>query len=154
MKKNPLIRDYFSEQDKENIVQAIQEAELNTSGEIRVYFENSTHNMESLDRAFRAFKKLGMDRTELKNGVLFYIAFKDHKCAIIGDSGIHNKVGDSFWEEELELMKSHFREGKYTEGLTKVIKLAGERLSQYFPYQRDDKNELSDDIYFDEENES
>ncbi|WP_236976002.1 TPM domain-containing protein [Membranihabitans maritimus] len=150
--KNPLIRDYFSKSDKEKIVKAIQEAELNTSGEIRVYFENSTKKMDTLDRAYQAFKKLEMDQTDLQNGVLIYIAFKDHKCAIIGDAGIHKKVGDAFWKEELEIMRSHFRNGKYTEGLTKVIKLAGERLSEYFPYQRDDKNELSDDIYFDEEN--
>lgn len=151
--KNPLIRDYFSRQEKEKIVEAIRSAELNTSGEIRVYFENTTKKMSTLDRAYRAFKKLKMDRTDLNNGVLIYIAFKDHQCAIIGDSGIHEKVGDSFWEEEIRIMQFHFRKGEYTEGLTRAIELAGERLSAHFPWKRDDKNELSDDIYFDEEGE-
>src|SRR5680860_1707730 len=108
--KLPLISEYFSKEEKQAIVKAISEAEKNTSGEIRVYFERSTKKMKPIERAYRAFDKLRMGHTEQKNGVLFYVAFGDHKCAIIGDSGIHEKVGNDFWEEELELMQSHFRQ--------------------------------------------
>ncbi len=149
--KFPLISEYFSISEKQAIVEAIRDAEENTSGEIRVYFERSTKNMTSMERAYRAFQKLRMDRTELKNGVLFYVAFGDHECAILGDEGIHHKVGDHFWQEELEILRSHFRHDEYVEGLKKTIKLVGERLAEYFPYLREDVNELDDEIYFDED---
>ncbi len=146
-----LISEYFSKDEKKAIVEAIREAEKNTSGEIRVYFEQSTKRMSTMDRAYRAFQKLGMQKTEQKNGVLIYIAFGDHECAIIGDRGIHEKVGHHFWEEELEILRSHFRRDEYVAGLQKAIRLAGERLAEYFPYQRDDVNELDDELYFDED---
>lgn len=149
--KIPLISDYFSKEEKKAIVDVIREAEKNTSGEIRVYFERSTKGSNVLDRAYRAFKKLKMGNTELKNGVLFYIAFGEHKCAIIGDEGIHAKVGEQFWDQELEILQSYFRKDEYTQGLQKAIQLAGERLAHFFPFERDDVNELDDEIYFDEE---
>lgn len=146
-----LISDYFSREEKKDIVEAIRLAEKDTSGEIRVYFERSTKNMSVMDRAYRAFEKLKMDSTAEGNGVLFYVAFGDHECAIIGGAGIHAKVGNQFWEEELEILQSHFRRDEYVSGLQQAIRLAGERLAQYFPYQRDDVNELDDEIYFDED---
>lgn len=145
-----LISEYFSREEKKAIVDAIREAERSTSGEIRVYFERSTKNMTVMDRAYRAFEKLRMDQTTEGNGVLFYVAFGDHECAIIGGAGIHQKVGDRFWEEELEILKSHFRRDEYVLGLQTAIRLAGERLAEFFPYQRDGVNELDDEIYFDE----
>lgn len=149
--KLPLISDYFTKSEKQTITDAIRQAELNTSGEIRVYFERSTKKMFVMDRAYRAFKKLKMDRTVLRNGVLFYVAFGDHKCAILGDEGIHSKVGDQFWSQELDILTEHFRQDEFVEGLVKAINLAGERLAEFFPYQRDDENELNDEIYFDED---
>ncbi len=149
--KLSLISDYFSKQEKKDVVDAIREAEMNTSGEIRVYFERSTKKMTTMDRAYRAFRKLRMHRTEQKNGVLFYVAFGDRACAIIGDKGIHDEVGDHFWKEELEILQNHFRNDEYVKGLQKAIRLTGEKLSTYFPHQRDDINELDDEIYFDED---
>ncbi len=149
--KLSLISDYFSKEEKQAVVDAIGQAEKQTSGEIRVYFERSTKKMTPMQRAYRAFRKLGMDKTEHQNGVLIYIAFGDRACAIIGDRGIHEKVGDHFWKEELEIMQTHFRRDEYVKGLQKTIQLVGEKLSYYFPYQRDDVNELDDEIYFDED---
>lgn len=146
-----LISEYFSKEEKKDIVDAIREAEQNTSGEIRVYFERSTKNMTVMDRAYRAFGKLRMDQTAEGNAVLFYVAFGDHECAIIGGAGIHRKVGDRFWEEELEILKSHFRRDEYVLGLQTAIRLAGERMAEYYPSRRDGENELEDEIYFDED---
>ncbi len=145
-----LISEYFSREEKQAIVAAIRDAESNTSGEIRVYFERSTKNMTVMERAFRAFKKLRMEETTEGNAVLFYVAFGDHECAILGGSGIHAKVGDQFWEEELEILKSHFRKDEYVLGLQTAIRLAGERMAEYFPKKKEDVNELDDEIYFDE----
>ena len=109
-------KDKLSEEEKSIIVKAIQEAELNTSGEIRVHLENHCKK-DVLDRAAEVFATLKMHRTELRNGVLFYLAMKDHKFAILGDSGINQKVPEHFWEEIRDFMVGKFKENKFAEGL-------------------------------------
>jgi uncharacterized membrane protein len=139
--------DYFSEEQKQQIVNAIKEAELNTSGEIRVHIENHC-KVDVMDRAATLFAKLKMHKTELRNGVLFYLAYKDHKFAILGDAGINQKVPDGFWDQIKETMVNKFKQEEFAEGLSTGIKLAGEQLKKHFPYQSDDVNELSDEISF------
>lgn len=140
-------KDRLSEEDKEIIVQAIQEAEKNTSGEIRVHLENHC-KIDVLDRASEVFGTLKMHETKLRNGVLFYLAMKDHQFAILGDSGINQLVPEHFWEEIRDFMVAKFKEGKYAEGLSEGIKMAGHQLKAHFPYQANDRNELPDDISF------
>ena len=105
---------------------------------------------EVLDRASGVFDMLGMQKTELRNGVLFYLAVKDHKFAILGDGGINEKTGADFWTDIKEVMQEKFKVGEFTQGLTIGIKMAGEKLKEHYPYQSDDKNELSDEISFGE----
>ncbi len=138
---------FFSREQQEKIIAAIKEAEKDTSGEIRVHIE--THCREDiLDRAAWIFKKLNMDKTRQRNGVLFYLAVKDKKFAVIGDKGINEVVPEGFWNQVKEIMTKYFREGLFTEGITEGIKLAGRQLKQFFPYKADDKNELSDELSF------
>lgn len=139
--------DFFTLQQKEAINKAVQDAELETSGEIRVHVENNCEG-DVLDRAATVFDKLGMTRTEQRNGVLFYVAVKSHKFAILGDMGINAKVPDDFWETTKTLMLEHFKKGQFTEGLVEGITLAGKELKAWFPYQTDDVNELPDDLSF------
>jgi uncharacterized membrane protein len=141
------VRSYFSEKDKLKIENAIRAAELNTSGEIRVHIEKHCRE-DVLDRAAYIFEKLQMQKTELRNGVLFYLAIKDHKFAILGDAGINLKVPDNFWEEIKNEMTTFFKEGDFTGGLSNGILKAGEQLKTHFPYLADDVNELSDEISF------
>lgn len=132
---------------KAEIVAAIKEAELNTSGEIRVHLE--THCKGNvLDRAAQVFGILDMHKTELRNGVLFYLAMDDHKFAILGDKGINDKVPEHFWENIRDHVIAQFKEGRMAGGLAEGIRMAGEQLKAHFPYQSDDTNELSDDISF------
>ena len=138
---------YFSEKDKLQIKNAIRAAELNTSGEVRVHIEKHCRE-DVLDRAAYIFKKLEMHKTELRNGVLFYLAVDDRKFAILGDAGINQKVPDDFWEEIKEKMAEKFKEGLFAEGLSQGIRMAGEQLKVHFPYQEDDVNELSDEISY------
>jgi len=142
-----MTQDRFSKQEREQILAAIKEAELNTSGEIRVHIEKSCKK-DVMERASRVFALLEMQKTELRNGVLFYIAFKDQKFAILGDGGINAVVPDSFWDDIKETMLAFFKENRYAEGVSKGIKMAGEQLKEHFPYSGDDVNELSDDISF------
>ena len=141
------VQKYFTEQNKLQITNAIRVAETNTSGEIRVHIENHCKG-DVLDRAAYIFEKLEMQKTELRNGVLFYLAVKDHKFAILGDAGINQKVADDFWESTKEVVLAKLKEGLYAEGLSDGIIRAGEELKANFPYQADDMNELSDEISF------
>jgi uncharacterized membrane protein len=139
---------FFTKEQQAQILAAVKEAEKETSGEIRVHIETSFTG-DVLDRAAWVFKKLGMHKTAERNGVLFYLATENRKFAIIGDSGIHAKVPEGFWNEISENMANNFREGKFTEGLSGGIILAGKQLQKHFPYRQDDVNELPDDISFD-----
>ncbi len=136
---------FFTPEQEEVLLKSIQEAEKRTSGEIRIRVEHKA-NGDAYKRAVHAFEKLGMTQTELRNGILFYLATDDHQFALIGDKGIHEKVGDSFWSTIRDKVISHFKKGEFTEGLAEGISLCGEALSEHFPYQDDDINELSDDI--------
>lgn len=141
------VHKYFSEENKLQITNAIRVAETNTSGEIRVHIENHCKG-DVLDRAAYVFEKLEMHKTELRNGVLFYLAVKDHKFAILGDGGINAKVEDDFWNCTKDIVIEKLKEGLFAEGLADGIIRAGERLKEHFPYQDDDVNELSDEISF------
>ena len=140
---------FFTSDQKQQIISAIKDAELNTSGEIRVHIENHCKK-EVLDRAAAVFASLKMHKTKLRNGVLFYLAIKDHKFAILGDGGINAVVPDDFWDKIKEMIQHKFKEGEFTAGLSSGIKMAGEHLKAHFPYQSDDINELDDDISFGE----
>lgn len=139
---------FFTKEQKEKILSAVKEAEEETSGEIRVHIETSCHG-DVLDRAAWIFKKLGMHKTAERNGVLFYLAVKDRKYAIIGDSGINTKVPPDFWDTTSELLKKNFKEGKFTEGLTEGVLSTGLQLKTHFPHRADDVNELPDELSFD-----
>ncbi len=140
-------KTFFTDEEQQQIVDAIKQAELNTSGEIRLHIEADC-KVDAYIRAKEVFEKLNMHATELKNGVLFYVAYADHKFAILGDSGIHEKVTQRFWDEEKELMLSYFKQNKYAEGICLAIARAGEKLKAHFPYMHNDTNELSNDISF------
>ncbi|MDN5292688.1 MAG: hypothetical protein PWQ06_2927 [Anaerophaga sp.] len=137
----------FTEEQKAEIVNAIKEAELNTSGEIRVHIEKNCPE-DVLDRAAFIFEKLKMHKTKLRNGVLFYLAVQDRKFAILGDAGINAKVPEGFWDNIKETMLNHFKNGEFTRGLSEGIKMTGEQLKKHFPWKSDDVNELSDEISF------
>ena len=140
---------FFNQEQKKQVTDAIQEAELNTSGEIRVHIESNC-NEDVLDRAAFMFEKLAMHKTELRNGVLFYLSVNDRKFAILGDAGINKVTPDNFWDEIKETVIGHFKQEEYAEGLSNGIKMAGKALKEHFPYQKDDVNELSDEISFDD----
>lgn len=129
------------------MVAAIQEAEKNTSGEIRIHIENHCKK-EVLDRAVDVFAELKMHKTALRNGVLIYMAINDHKLAIIGDAGINAKVPEDFWDNIKNKLVESCQKGLITEGICEAVIRSGEQLKKWFPYQKDDVNELSDEISF------
>jgi uncharacterized membrane protein len=141
---------FFDKDQKKLINQAIIDAELDTSGEIRVHLER--HCMgEVLDRGAYLFEKLNMHKTAQRNGVLFYLAIDDHKFGILGDAGINAVTPEDFWDRIREKMQAEFLQGRFAEGLEWGIREAGKELKAHFPYRDDDVNELPDDISFGEE---
>ena len=143
-------KQLFTEELQKQVVSAIETAELNTSGEVRVHLDDKCKG-EVLDRAAYVFEKLEMHKTEQRNGVLFYLAVQDKKFAILGDAGINQKVSDNFWEEIKSDVISNFKKGDFAGGLSSGIVKAGEQLKAHFPYQEDDVNELDNEISFDDE---
>jgi uncharacterized membrane protein len=140
--------NYFTTEDEKKIISAISTAENNTSGEIRVHIEKKCSG-DPVKCAEKAFVKLGMHKTDLHNGILFYLAIDSHRFALVGDKGIHEKVGQDFWESVRDKVISKFKEGKIADGLSDGILECGMQLKKYFPHAgAADKNELSDDISY------
>ena len=143
------VKDFIGKVGQQQIVQAIKDAELHTSGEIRVHLESKCAG-DPLQRAVYIFNYLKMYNTQARNGVLVYVAVESRKFAIIGDVGINNAVPDNFWDGIKQRMGEAFSAGNYVEGLSSAIREAGESLKKYFPYQSDDVNEQPDEISFGE----
>ena len=139
------VEDFLTTEEEQEIVEAIRMAEKETSGEIRVHIEKMT-SKTPFDRAMEVFHELGMDATDLKNGVLIYLAVDDHKFVICGDKGIDDVVPEDFWDCTKEAMAAQFKNGNFKQGLIDGITRAGEKLQQYFPYHHGDTNELSNEI--------
>ena len=140
-------KTFFTPDEQLAIRSAIADAEKNTSGEIRVHLELFFKG-DLLEHAAYVFNKLGMQRTARRNGVLFFIGIKNRRFAILGDTGINEAVPPGFWDQISDLMREEFANGRFVDGLTQGIRLAGEQLKKHFPYQSDDLNELPDDLSF------
>lgn len=139
----------FSDKESQILVNAIRDAEIQTSGEVRVFVERRCKYVDAIDRAAQIFDKLEMEKTELRNGVLFYIATEDHQIAIFADEGIHKAAGEQYWKETLGKAITSIKNENIITGLNNAILEVGQALHKHFPYQKDaDKNELPDDIVF------
>ena len=138
-------RTPFSTADRARIVAAIRQAEHATSGEIRVHVQRRCGADPCRDAA-RVFDRLGMTRTAARNGVLVFLAWRDRRFAVIGDTGIHQRVGAAFWRATADAMTPCFAAGDLLAGVVAGVLAAGEALRQHFPHQRSDVNELADEI--------
>jgi uncharacterized membrane protein len=141
-------KEFIASLDQPRIVEAINDAELMTSGEIRVHVQPKAGG-EIREVAERTFERLGMTKTALRNGVLLFIACEEQRFVILGDEGINTKVPAGFWDEIAAKLTIRFQQGQYTDGIVEAIHGAGEQLRQYFPRAQDDVNELTNDIDID-----
>ncbi|MDQ2720323.1 MAG: TPM domain-containing protein [Bacteroidota bacterium] len=145
----PKKKHFFTQEENDKIVQSIQEAERQTSGEIRIFVEHRCKYVDPLDRAAEIFANLQMEKTELRNGVLFYIATKDKQLAIFADSGIHSATGEKHWKEVVQQILAVFSKESIVAGITTTIAKISDALKTHFPYDKNvDKNELPDEIVF------
>ncbi len=139
------VEDFLTAEEEQEIVQAILDAEKNTSGEIRVHIEAHTRN-DHFNRANEVFHLLKMDNTKEENGVLIYVAVNDKKFAIYGDRGIDQVVPENFWDTTRDAIQAHFKNSNFKQGLIDGILKAGKELEEHFPWKHDDANELSNEI--------
>ena len=139
------VEDFLSREEEQDIVQAILEAEKNTSGEIRIHIEAHTQ-LDHIDRAKEVFQMLKMGNTKEENGVLIYMAVNDKKFAIYGDRGIDKVVPDDFWDSTRDTIQAQFKKNDFKKGIIDGILKAGKELQTHFPWQQGDKNELSDEV--------
>ena len=138
---------FFSRKEKKQITAAIREAEKRTSGEIRVHLTGRSRE-DILAHAKEIFEKIGMTKTGARNGVLIFLEVKSKRFAVIGDAGIHERVPEGFWDEIAQRMALHFSKNHFADGMIEGIRSTGEKLKEYFPRARDDRNELPDEISY------
>ena len=142
-------KPFFTEPERNQIVESVRQAELRTSGEVRVFVESFCPYVDAVDRAGEIFFRLEMDETAQHNAVLVYVALKDRQLAVFGDAGIHERVGTEYWNSEVGMMISKFNSENYADGISQCVLDIGQALQHHFPYDKaTDKNELPDDIVF------
>jgi uncharacterized membrane protein len=139
------VTEFLSDEDLTSIARAVRHAEARTSAEVRVHLDHRCAG-DPLQRAIKVFERLGMHRTTERNGVLIYISVADHKLAVIGDAGIHERVGAAYWQEIVDAVRAHMREHRSREGLVHAVVQLGGALAQHFPRRPGDANELADDV--------
>lgn len=140
------VEGFLTPEEEQDIINAIRQAEMNTSGEIRVHIEKSSGKKEAFQRTLEVFHYLKMDNTKLQNGVLIYVAVADHTFVIYGDKGINDVVSKDFWNDTKNIIQEHFKHGHFKQGLVEGILKAGQALETYFPWHHTDVNELPNDI--------
>jgi uncharacterized membrane protein len=139
-------KEFLSKLDSDRIVRAIRAAEAKTSGEIRVYLQRGQLAGDALEAAQTQFRKLGMEKTKERNGVLIFVAPRARKFAVIGDEGVHQKCGEEYWQQLVDSMREHFQKEDFNQALLEAIESTGELLAKHFPKTDGGPNELPDAI--------
>ena len=142
---NSQVEAFLTPEEEQQIVDAILEAERDTSGEIRVHLEATTKK-DHFERAKEVFHLLKMDNTRERNGVLLYVAVQDHRFVICGDKGIDQVVTNNFWATTKDVIQKYFKEGQFKQGIIEGVLMAGKELKAHFPWHPDDENELSNEV--------
>lgn len=147
MKSRIDIEEWLTRDELHRLRDAVRAAEKRTSGEIRLHLDVAIMD-DVLDHAAFVFDQLGMGNTKDRNGVLLYVSVPGRKVAVLGDTAIHAQLGHDYWQQVLDLVLGHFKQDRFCEGLCAGVTAIGEQLQERFPFQRDDVNELSDDVSF------
>ena len=140
---------FFSPADSERINRAIAECEKNTSAEIKLSV--TRHCWDDIGvKAAKIFKKLGLDKTDRRNCVMILLVLANREFLIYGDTGINQKVDQDFWNDVRDTMAEDFSNGNFADGVIKAIKMSGQKLAEYFPPEIDDKDEVSNEIAYED----
>lgn len=113
---------------------------------LRLLVPPSVMEQEVLEAAQGAFLRFGLTNTRDRTGVLIFVSLKEHRVQILGDKGIHEKVGTDFWKAETDRIVTAIREGRAAQGIIAAIGDIGQKLQMHFPRKSDDTNELPDRV--------
>lgn len=147
MKQRIDIEDWLTDDELGRVRDAVRAAEKRTSGEIRVHLDVAIME-DVLDHVAFVFDQLGMAKTKDRNGVLLYVSVPGRKVAVVGDTAIHARLGQGYWQQVLDVVLGHFKQDRFCEGLCAGVEAIGEQLRAHFPYERGDVNELNDEVSF------
>lgn len=140
----------LSRADLDAIAAAVGEAETRTAAEIRVHIERRVTGAgpgaDAMAHARDVFVALKMHETALRAGVLLYLAVEDHALAIVGDEGIHARVGEAYWAGIRDRLIEGLRRGTAREAVVQAVADVGAVLAREFPRRPDDVDELPDDV--------
>ena len=140
-------KEFLSRLEHDQIVQAIRDAESKTSGQIRVFIQRGKLEVNPLIAAQKKFHRLEMHKTSDRNAILIFVAPRAHKFAVVGDKGIHEKCGESFWQRLVDGMREHFQNEKFSHALVEAIEEAGKALAAHFPRRTTSSNQLPDNVF-------
>ncbi len=146
----PNARNFFHQKELKIIAEKIAEVEKITSGEIRLHLHNKCAG-DPIQDAWKAFEKLQMNATKQRNGVLIYLAVKDKKAAIVSDEGINKKLGEHYLNHLIDELMDNFRQGLFLKGILRTVENVGRELVKYFPIEKDDVDELPNDVSFEDD---
>ena len=149
MARKSTANGFLTEEESTRIEQAIAEVELTTSAEVKVVVLRYCWD-DIYVKAARIFSKFRLDKTELRNCVLVMLVVTNQEYLIYGDEGIHEKVGDGFWDDVRDEMLTHFVCDHFGDGLVHAVHRVGEKLADYFPYQTDDVDEIPNEVIFED----
>jgi len=130
--------------DKVKVKRAIQKAESRTSGQICVSLSPPFWG-DVRKVAESVFERLGLASTEDRNAVLFFVVPARHKFVVLGDRGLHEKVGQEFWYSIARTVAERFRQGDFTDGIVAGIEVVGEGLARHFPRLDNGANDWPDE---------
>jgi len=140
-------KEFLSKLEHDRIVAAIRDTESKTSGQIRVFIQRGKLEVNPLIAAQKKFHRLEMHKTSDRNAILIFVAPRAHKFAVVGDKGIHEKCGESFWQRLVDGMREHFQDEKFSHALVEAIEEAGKALAAHFPRRTTSSNQLPDNVF-------
>lgn len=147
MKQSANPKKFLTEAESSQLAEAVKQAESRTSAEIKVVIVRHCWR-DIRDKAVRLFNKLGLTNTEERNCVMIMLVLANREFLIYGDTGIHKKVGQDFWDDVRDIMAAKFCEDEFAEGLRQGVNRVGEKLTEHFPHRKDDKDEISDEVVY------
>jgi putative membrane protein len=114
---------------------------------LRLPFVPKDEMEEEVDRAAgEAFHRFRLRETAESTGILIYISLFEHRVRVLGDSAISAKLGEAEWRAICDAVTDGLKRGQVAGGLVRGIELAGELLTQHFPADHRNPNELVNEL--------
>ncbi len=102
--------------------------------------------MQVEQRAINEFHELNIKDTKGATGILIFVSLMEHQAVVLGDEAIAKKLKPEVWQEVVERLISGIKKKDMAEGFCEAIAMSADMLSEHFPIQADDTNELKNHL--------